>query len=196
MMKLRIPTAIGVLAFLASTLTAAAASNITLYAGSQIQGRMRNSIDTANAYVGQRFSVDVIPPYPSGNSAFAGAVMVGHVTRVVHAGQGRKPQLSTQFDYIRFSDGTVADVSGSVTAGKHSNTLRNAGHAALTTLGGMFAGNIIGKTIFRVGGGGLIGGVTGLVVGLNKKSDYTIAAGTSVSVGITKTVVIRRQARR
>lgn len=196
MKRFRMSAVVALAAFLASSLAAPAASNITMYSGAELHGRMRSSLDTGSAYVGQRFTMDVVPPYPSGNPAFAGAIMVGEVTHVVHAGQGTKPELSTQIDYIRFSDGTIADVAGGMTSSTHSNTLRNGGHVALTTIGGMIAGNVIGKTIFHTSGGGLVGAIGGFLVGYNKKSDYTIPAGSDVTLQITKTVVIRRQARR
>jgi hypothetical protein len=58
----------------------------------------------------------------------------------------------------------------------------------------MFAGNVIGKTLFHIGGGGIIGAVGGLLYGLNKKVDFTLPAGSNVQVTIDQTVTIRRQA--
>jgi hypothetical protein len=194
--KFRFPAVVALAAFLAGSLAAPAASNITIYAGAEIHGRMRDALDSANAYVGQKFTMDVVPPYPSGNPAFSGAIMVGEVTRVVHAGQGVKPEINVRFDYLRLSDGTIADISGGMTNSAKSNTLRNGGHVALTTLGGMIAGNIIGKTVFRTNAGGLIGAVGGFLYGYNQKSNYTIPAGSEATVQITKTVVIRRQSHR
>jgi hypothetical protein len=194
MKRFRIPALVALAAFLASSLAAPAANNITIYAGAEIHGQMRSSLDTGTAHVGDRFTMDVVPPYPSGDPAFQGAIMVGEVTHVVAAGQGTKPELDVQFDYIRLSDGTIADIAGGMTNSQKTNQMRNGGHVALTTLGGMIAGNVIGKTVFGTGGGGLLGAIGGFLVGYNKKSDYTIPAGSAVTLQITKTVVIRRQA--
>ncbi len=136
-------------AFVGTTLTASAQSTLTLYQGAQINGRLRNDIDTGNAHVGDRFVMDVVPPYPSGNPAFQGAIVAGEVTSVTRAGQGKKPALGLQFDYLRLADGSTVDISANMTQDQRKTEQANGGHVALTTLGGMVLGNVIGKTIFH-----------------------------------------------
>src|SRR5579872_1219100 len=102
--------------FAATTLVVTAATTLTLYQGAQITGRLRSTIDTGAAHVGDRFVMDVVPPYPSGNPAFQGAVIVGEVTSVRRAAQGTKPQLQLAFNSLRMSDGSTAGISATISS--------------------------------------------------------------------------------
>jgi hypothetical protein len=194
-MKIRtgIMALIAAIAFAATSLVASAQENITLYQGAQLNARMHTSINTANAHVGDRFIMDVVPPYPSGNPAFQGAVIAGEVTSVTSAGQGRKPSLGLQFDYLRLADGSTVDISASMTADQRKAETKNGLRPALTTIGGMLLGNVIGKTLFHIGGGGVIGAAGGLLYGLNHKANFQLPAGSNVQITINQTVTIRRQ---
>lgn len=180
-------------AFVGTTLTASAQSTLTLYQGAQINGRLRNDINTGNAHVGDRFVMDVVPPYPSGNPAFQGAVVAGEVTSVTPAGQGKKPALGLQFDYLRLADGSTVDISANMTQDQRKTEQANGGHVALTTLGGMVLGNVLGKTIFHTNAGGALGAAGGLLYGVNKKTNFDLAAGSNVQITLNNTVTIRRQ---
>ena len=180
-------------AFVGSTMLASAQETLTLYQGAQINGRLRTTIDTGSAHVGDRFVMDVVPPYPSGNPAFQGAVISGEITSVTRAGQGTKPALGLQFDYLRLADGSTVDISASMTQDQRKQESANGAHALLTTVGGMLLGNAIGKTIFHTGGGGVVGAAGGLLYGLNKKTNFQIQQGSDVQVTLNQTVTIRRQ---
>ncbi|MHB8140540.1 MAG: hypothetical protein ACYDHD_04670 [Vulcanimicrobiaceae bacterium] len=197
MLKLRIPAAILAIALL-STAAASAQSVLTLYKGAQITAQMNNTISTGSAHVGDQFTMNVVPPYPSGNPAYAGATVTGQVVKVIPAGQGRKPVLQLQFESLRLSDGTIVGINASMasTPVNQKQELRNGGRVALTTVGGMILGNIIGKTIFHTGGGGLLGAAGGFLYGYNMKSNVQLPAGSMVTLNMNRTVVIRRQASR
>ena len=180
-------------AFVGSTMLASAQETLTLYQGAQINGRLRTTIDTGNAHVGDRFVMDVVPPYPSGNPAFQGAIISGEVTSVTRAGQGTKPALGLQFDYLRLADGSTVDISASMTQDQRKQETANGGHTLLTTVGGMLLGNAIGKTIFHTGGGGVVGAAGGLLYGINKKTNFQLQQGSDVQVTLNQTVTIRRQ---
>ncbi len=181
--------------FAGTTLVAPAQSNtLTLYQGAQINARLRNAIDSGSAHVGDRFVMDVVPPYPSGNPAFQGAIIAGEITSVTHAGQGRKPSLGMQFDYLRLADGSTVDISASMTQDQKKQQQGNGAKVALATIGGMLLGNVIGKTIFHTGGGGLVGAAGGLLYGLNGKTNFTLPSGSNVQLTLNQTVTIRRQA--
>jgi hypothetical protein len=187
--------ALGLLAaFAGSTLVASAQEQLTLYQGAQINARMRNTIDTGKAHVGDRFVMDVVPPYPSGNPAFQGAIIAGEVTSVTPAGQGRKPSLGLQFDYLRLADGSTVDISATMTADQRNQEHKNGLKVALTTLGGMLLGNAIGKTIFHTSGGGVVGAAGGLLYGVNGKTNFALPPGSDVQITLNQTVTIRRQA--
>ncbi len=81
---------VALVAFAGTTFAASAQESLTLYQGAQLNARMRTAIDTAKAHVGDRFVMDVVPPYPSGNPVYQGAIIAGEITSVTPAGQGRK----------------------------------------------------------------------------------------------------------
>src|SRR6185437_11235837 len=169
------------------------ANTLTLYQGAQINGRLRGAIDSGSAHVGDQFVMDVVPPYPSGNPAFQGAVISGEITSVTRAGQGTKPALGLQFDYLRLADGSTVPISASMTQDQRKQAQANGGRTLLTTVGGMLLGNAIGKTIFHTGGGGVVGAAGGLLYGLNQKTNFTLPAGSNVQITLNQTVTIRRQ---
>ncbi|HTZ53673.1 MAG TPA: hypothetical protein VMB20_01315 [Candidatus Acidoferrum sp.] len=181
-------------AFTASTLLASAQEQLTLYQGAQLNARMRTTIDTGKAHVGDRFVMDVVPPYPSGNPVYQGAIIAGEVTSVTSAGQGRKPSLGLQFDYLRLSDGSTVDISATMTDDQRKQGQKNAVKVALSTLGGMLLGNAIGKTLFHTGGFGVVGAAGGLLYGLNGKANFSLPPGSNVQITLNQTVTIRRQA--
>lgn len=187
--------ALGLLAaFVSSTFVASAQEPLTLYQGAQINARMRTTLDSGKAHVGDRFVMDVVPPYPSGNPAFQGAIIAGEVTSVTSAAQGRKPSMALQFDYLRLADGSTVDISATMTADQRKQEKKNGLKVALTTLGGMLLGNAIGKTIFHISGGGAVGAAGGLLYGINGKTNFQLDQGSNVQITLNQTVTIRRQA--
>lgn len=166
---------------------------LTLYQGAQINARMRRTLDTGKVHVGDRFVMDVVPPYPSGNPVFQGAIIAGEITSVTPAGQGRKPSLGLQFDYLRLADGSTVDISATMTQDARKAEHKNGLKIALTTLGGMLLGNAIGKTIFHVGGLGAVGAAGGFLYGLNGQSNFQLQSGSNVQITLNQTVTIRRQ---
>jgi hypothetical protein len=182
-----------VAAFASTSLAAPAQEALTLYQGAQINTRLEMAIDTGNARVGDHFVMDVVPPYPSGDPTFQGAIVAGEITSVTPAGQGSKPSLGLQFDYLRLRDGSTVNIVATMTADQRKQDQGSGLHAALATLGGMFLGNAIGQTIFHTGGGGVVGAAGGLLYGLNKKTNFQLPAGSDVQVTLNQTVTLRRQ---
>jgi hypothetical protein len=183
-----------IVAFAGTTFVASAQESLTLYQGAQINTRMRTTIDTAKAHVGDRFVMDVVPPYPSGNPAFQGAIVAGEVSSVTPAGQGRKASIGLQFDFLRLADGSTVDIAASMTSNQQKSQQKNGLKAAAATVGGMLVGNALFKTIFHVGGGGIIGAAGGLLYALNEKANFQIPSGSNVQITLDQTVTIRRQA--
>lgn len=177
-------------AFTASTLLASAEEQLTLYQGAQLNARMRTPIDTGKAHVGDRFVMDVVPPYPSGNPAFQGAIIAGEITSVTSAGQGRKPSLGVQFDFLRLADGSTVDISATMTDDQRKADKKNNVKTALATVGGA----LLGSWIFHGAGGAIVGGAGGLLYGANGKANFTIPQGSNVQITLNQTVTIRRQA--
>jgi hypothetical protein len=185
-------------AFLAGTIAAPAQQDtLTLYQGAQLTCRMATSgLSTASAHVGDRFTMDVVPPYPSGDPAYQGAIVVGEVTSVQPAGQGRKPTLGLALRYLRLSDGRSAPIDASVTS--QQNKSQNTGGKILKTaaaaLGGMLVGSAIGQGLLHMGGLGAVGLAGGLLYGLNSKQNFEVPQGSNLQIVMNQTVTIRRQA--
>ena len=60
--------------------------------GATIAGNLSTELDSGKVQPGDGFSLVIVRPYPSGDPTYAGAVVRGHVARVIRAGQGRKPE--------------------------------------------------------------------------------------------------------
>jgi hypothetical protein len=191
-LRSRIPALAMLLAFLLPT--AALAQMITLSQGQNLNVQLQDTIDSGNAYEGEHFSARVVPPFPNDDSTFANAIVNGTIVKVVSAGQGRNPELHFAWDSITLQNGATYPISAVLTTGGAKAQNRNAGHVALTTIGGMIAGNIIGKTIFHTGAGGALGAAGGFLYGYNKKSNIVLQQGSQVQLTLTRPLMVRRQA--
>jgi len=172
----------------------AVAQSVTLPAGSTVYATLDTPIDTATASVGQRFTMHVTEPYSS--SPLYGAYIKGHVIQVTHASQGIKPQLQLALDKLVLRNGSSTDISAQVTALETKQSGSNLGHAALLGVGGMIAGNVIGKTIFHSALGGPAGLAAGVLVGANAKVNFVAPQGAKVEAKLIHSLVVRRQAHR
>jgi hypothetical protein len=74
-------------------------------------------------------------------------------------------------------------------ANTKSNALKEVGGA----VAGMLVGNMIGKTIFHTGIGGLLGAAGGFLIAKNNHQNVVVPAGTAVRVTLRSA---RRQASR
>ncbi|HEY8296607.1 MAG TPA: hypothetical protein VIG32_01105 [Candidatus Baltobacteraceae bacterium] len=191
---LAIAAALGATAFASAPLTAQAAYSITLSKGDSVNAVMNGSLDSGTAQVGDRFTMRVVSPYPEDDQDLANAVINGEVIKVTPAGQGRNPELDLSFNTITLQNGTSYPLEAQMTGGGPKQQTRNGGHVALTTIGGMVLGNILGKTILHTNVGGAAGAAGGFLIGYNKKSNVALTQGTSVSLTLTRPLVVRRQA--
>lgn len=189
-------SALVMIAAFAAPSMALAQSTVTLSKGDTMNVQMQDALDTGSAYVGERFTARVIPPYPEGDSDLANAVITGEVTKVTQAGQGRNPEMYLSFNTVTLQNGSSYPLNAQLTSTAGKPQQKNAGHVALTTIGGMIAGNIIGKTIFHSGIGGLLGAAGGFLIGNNKKSNLSVPAGAQLQLTLTRPLLVRRQARR
>ncbi len=155
-------------------------------------------VNTKSAQPGDGFSMNVVAPYPNGDSNFSGAVLRGHVASVTSAGQGRKAELKLAFDSIVFSNGRSEPIAGSVTSmgSKSDNTTARKG------LGAAIGAAVGSQTIGRVIGGsagsviGLLGGAAGgFMYANNAKANFDLAKGAQVTMTTSTSVSVpRRQA--
>lgn len=170
------------------------AATTTLYKGDALTASMDTTLNTGQVQAGDRFTMHVIAPYPQDDIDLSNAVISGEVVKVVPAGQGKNPQLFLAFNQLTLQDGTSYPLNAQMTAADQKQDSRNGGHVALTTIGGMLAGNIIGKTIFHTNIGGAVGAAAGALTGYNKKSNFSIQQGAKVTLTLTRPLVVRRQA--
>jgi hypothetical protein len=193
-LRSRIPALAIVLAFLVPAL--ASAQTVTLPQGQTVNVQMQDTIDSGSAYAGEHFTARVVAPYPNDDTTFANAIVHGTVIKVIPAGQGRNPELHFSWDSMTLQNGASYPLNAEMTNGGPKQQNRNAGHVALTTIGGMIAGNILGKTIFHTNAGGALGAAGGFLVGYNKKSNVTLKQGDNFQLTLTRPLMVRRQASR
>ncbi len=188
------PLAAGAQTATASPASTGPASTMTLAQGDTIRGYMENSLDSGTAYVGETFTMQVVPPYPEGDQDLTNATISGQVIKVVRAAQGTNPELHLAFTTLTLQDGTSYPLDAQMTAAQEKQDSKNGGHVAMTTVGGMVIGNVIGKTIFHSGLGGLLGAAGGFLAGFNQKSNVRLGRGAQVSLTLIRPLVVRRQA--
>ena len=177
------------LAALSLVLALPATALATPPAGTVLAGSITQSLNTANAYVGEPITLTGVTAPGAGIS---GATMYGTVTSVTRAGQGRAARLQLTMNRLVLSNGATYAVDGIVTgmqASTHTNALKEAAGA----VGGMIVGNMIGKTIFHASGGGLLGAAGGFLIAKNNRQNMSVPAGSAVRVTLRSA---RRQARR
>jgi len=160
--------------------------------GATVAGTLSAQLDSGKAQVGDGFSLQVVRPYPDGDASYAGAVVRGHVAKVIRAGQGRKPELDLAFDSIVLPDGSSSPLTGhvlTVQPKKKSNAPTQAAGAGI----GMIVGNFIGKKI-GTSLGGLAGAIGGFLYASNHKTDFVVPSQSLVTLQIDQQVP-RPQAR-
>ena len=173
----------------ASAIAAGAASTVTVGSGTAFHALMNQSLDSGTVAVGQQFTMQIVAPYPNGDSqTWSGANAVTHVVHAQHASQGRKAEVGFVFDRITLRNGASAQIHADL-ASMEQKKSSNLGHAALTTLGGMVAGNILGKWL-GTNAGGAVGAVGGALYGINKKENFKVAAGSKAEFKLTESLTV------
>lgn len=154
--------------------------------GTELRGIISSSISTKNAYPGE----DVLARHVySSDGSVRDAEMVGTVTSVQRAGQGRPAQISLRFRYLNVN-GRTYPIDGVVTA-MSANTKSNALKEVGGTVGGMLVGSAIFRTLFAVAGGGILGAIGGFLIAKNNRQNMEIPAGSAIDVHV---ISARRQA--
>jgi hypothetical protein len=165
----------------------------TLAQGAQINAVMNDPLDSSLANVGDRFSMHVVGPYPNNDPRFEGATITGKVLSVQRAGQGVKPQLQLGINRLIFADGSSVQLDAQVTSEQTKQQQKSGAKVALSTIGGMLLGNLVGKTVFHTGGGGLVGAAGGFLYGYNNNTNITLPAGAPIQLTVARDIVIRQQ---
>jgi hypothetical protein len=170
---------------------AAKVATTTAAAGTKLNAMMNQTLDSGTAYVGEDFTMQLVAPYPNGDAGtWSGSTVHAHVVNVQHASQGRKAVLEFLFDKITLRDGASAAMHATLVSvdEKHGS---NVGHTALTALGGMVVGNVLGKWM-GTNAGGAVGLTAGALYGVNKKTNFSIGAGSTVVFQLSQSLTVVR----
>ena len=188
--RVRVAVCSAIVALLIAPQMASAARVVTLASGAMVNAKINQTIDSGSANTGQKFTMAVIAPYPSSNSAFTGATLYGHVTRVVRAGQGTNAELAFSIDRIVLPNGDtgrpVLMVQSQETQ-HHNNTTK----VVLAGLAGMAVGNWIGKAVFNSNAGGVVGAIAGALYAANDRTNVSLRQGSEVVFEAQTTVALR-----
>jgi len=156
-------------------------SATTLPAGTSLVGTLSHDLNTATAQVGDTFAINVAPPYPNDDPAYANSYVRGHVFNVTRSSQGTNAQLGLAFDQLVFADGHTMPISGHVTNidEQHKSAILQ---QAAGALGGMLVGNALGKILFKTNLGGAAGAAGGFLYANNLKTNFIVPQGSSITV--------------
>lgn len=177
----------------AALTTAAAVAQPNDGGGQTLYATMQTTLDSKSANVGDRFTMALTEPYPTERN-LDGATIEGHVSNVVRAGQGTKPEIDLAFDRFVYPDGASVPISANLISLQTKTGSKNGADVAAKTVGGMFLGNALFKTLFHMGGGGLLGAIGGFIYGQNAKADVQIQPGSQAQLNLVAPLRSRRQA--
>jgi hypothetical protein len=152
----------------------------------QLTGTLQTQLDSKNAYVGEQV---ILTNVNASDGSITNGTLIGSVTDVTRAGQGRNAQIQMHFDTLRRPNGRTVPIDGAVVS-MNVKTKSNAAKEAGGALLGMLAGNAILNTLFGLSGGGLIGAIGGYFIAKDNRSDVIVPADTAVTVQL---VPSRRQ---
>jgi hypothetical protein len=176
-------------AFAVALPMAAFAAPTYLNAGAMVTSKINQTIDSGSAHVGDKFSLTVTTPYPSGNSQYSGAQLYGHVVQVVSAGQGQNAALAFAVDRMVLTNGRQGSVSMQLQS-QETQRHNNLSNVAMTAVAGMLVGNLVGKTIFKSNLGGAAGLIAGALYANNKKTNVSLRQGSVVVTEVRQTVAL------
>jgi len=154
---------------------------LALSPGTTFSGTINQTVDTANAYIGQQVSITNASAPGAG---IYNATMYGTVTHLVRAGQGRPAELRITLHTLRLSNGAQYAISGVVTGWKaqtRRNTLKEIGGA----VAGMLVGNVLGAWVLGStlhGVAGAAGAAGGFLLAKNNRQNMVVGAGSQVQV--------------
>ncbi len=175
-------TALAALALALAPLVASAA----ISPGTDLVGTMDQSLNSATAQVGQRFTMSNVH---SQDNNINGATIYGHVASVNRASQGRAGGIQLAFDKLHTQSGNSYALDGRA-VGVQQNTKNNTLNEVGGAVAGMLVGNLIGKKL-GTNVGGLAGAAGGFLYAKNAKQQVTIPQNAVVTVQV---LTARRQA--
>lgn len=165
------------------------AAQAALTSGSLLNGTLDQNLSSNRAYVGEPVTLSNVTSN-DGSGSVVGGKLYGRVTFVQAAGQGRPGKLKMYFTTLVLRNGATYNVSTTLVQ-SNTQTKNNTAKEVGGAVAGMLVGNMLGKTIFHSGAGGLLGAAGGFLLAKNNKENVNIPAGSVVQVRIDS--VVRRQ---
>jgi len=167
------------------------AANAALTQGTLLDGTINADYSSNHAYTGQSVTVSNVRS-DDGSGTVRNATLYGYVSAVQKAGQGTPGKIRFRFTELVNGNGVRYTIDSRVT-NVNVQTKNNAGKEAGGALAGMLVGNAIGKTLFGISGGGLVGAAGGFLLAKNNRQNVDVPAGSYIQVEILS--VTRRQSR-
>lgn len=159
----------------------------TLPQGAVVKGSLAQGLASKNVNVGDQFTLTGVS---SQDGSVTGATVYGHVAAVQRAAMGHRAEIQLAYDRIQFADGTSTDVRGQTLAMYQKRAVNNTVKDVAGALGGMIVGNIIGKWVGTPTNlGGAVGAAGGFLVAHNTQQNFTIPAGSTISMRLSQPVV-------
>jgi hypothetical protein len=159
----------------------------TLPQGAVVKGVLAQELASKSVQVGDQFTLTNVA---SQDGSVTGATVYGHVAAVQRASMGRKAEIQLAYDRIQFADGTSTDVRGQTVSMYEKRRVNNVVKDVAGAVGGMVVGNIVGKWIhLPTNVGGTVGAAGGFIVAHNVQENFTIPAGTLVTMRLSQPVV-------
>lgn len=150
----------------------------TINANQTIRVRMNETVTSATARLGDKFSTTVVDPvYAAGTEVIpAGSVIVGRVTEVTPAGRKSKAgELGVNFISLKLPNGMSRAINGSLTSlTNETSTYDNEG--------GVSGGSSTKRNVVFIGGGAAAGALIGAIAGGGKGAG--IGAGVGAGLGV------------
>lgn len=150
----------------------------TINANQTIRVRMNETITSASARVGDKFTTTVVDPiYAAGTEVIpAGSIITGRVTQVTRAARkGKAGTLGVEFISLRLPSGMSRALNGSLTSQSGETTTYD-------DEGGVIGGSSTKRNVVFIGGGAAAGALIGAIAGGGKGAG--IGAGVGAGLGI------------
>lgn len=163
-------------------------------AGTELEVKMNGTVSTQTAYVGQRFTTELVRPQADRDGRVVlpeGTRVEGRVVATKDAGRYGRSELRLAFDRAVLPDGRSVDVQGSLQRLGEGSAKKQGAIIAGSAAGGALLGQILGgDTESSVLGAIIGGGIAAGTIGAKKGESVVVPAGTVLGVRLEEAVEI------
>ncbi len=167
----------------------------TLAANTIMRLRMRDSLTSKNAYVGQLFSTTVVDPvYAKGFQVIpAGSVVKGQVTSVQRAGRkSNAGSMTVTFTGVQLPNGRSYALNGSLTEGENTDNEGQVkgGSSKKRNIAFIGGGAVVGALVNGAAGAGIGAGVGIAGALLSKGKEAEVKPGTEFNMILNRNMLL------